>query len=151
MKPSVVIYTDGGCNTKTRLGANGMVIHNGQHCMMAQEVVEDTTNNRMELQAVINAICSLQVYCDIDLYSDSKYVVNGYSKGWVYNWQNNGWITSTGNPVKNIDLWEKFIHIIYGHTLRLHWVKGHSDSSGNCAADELCTEAMLLHRTSDIR
>ena len=96
-----------------------------------------TTNNRMELTAVIEALRLLKEPCEVELYSDSKYVIDALSKGWVYGWQKKGWVKSDKKPALNVDLWERLLPLIAAHDVRYHWVKGHAENEYNNRCDEL--------------
>ena len=102
---------------------------------------EKTTNNRMEMMGVIAALEALRRPCQIDLYTDSQYVVNAFEKGWIRNWQKNGWKTASKEPVKNKELWERMLKAASGHDLTFHWVKGHAGHPENERCDKLATEA----------
>ena len=95
-----------------------------------------TTNNRMELMAVIKALTALKVPCEVALYTDSQYVRHGIT-AWIHNWKRNGWKTSDRKPVKNADLWQALESAAARHKVEWHWVKGHADNPGNQRADEL--------------
>ena len=96
-----------------------------------------TTNNRMELTAVIEALALLKEPCIVELWSDSKYVIDGLSKGWAKGWQKRGWIKSDKKPALNPDLWERLLALCDVHTLHYHWVKGHADTAENNRCDEM--------------
>ena len=100
-----------------------------------------TTNNRMELLAVIVALESLKRPCAVTLYSDSRYVVDAIEKRWLDGWQRKGWKTAGKQPVKNVDLWKRFLEARKPHQLELRWVKGHAGHPGNERCDQLATEA----------
>ncbi len=100
-----------------------------------------TTNNRMELMAVIRALEALNRPCDIDLYSDSKYVIDAFNQHWVDNWQKNNWKTAGKKPVKNIDLWKALLKAKEPHNITFHWVKGHDGHPENERCDTLATTA----------
>jgi len=136
----VSIYTDGGGSKEYGTNA-ALLISDDNRYMIMCEAVEDTTSNRMELSGVINAIRALTVPCRVTVYSDSRYVVDSYNKGWVYNWSGNGWVTSSGRLAKNIDLWTMFLDVIAPHSLRMVWVQGHASNRGNIVVDSLCTAA----------
>lgn len=102
---------------------------------------EKTTNNRMEMMGVIAALEALRHPCQIDLYTDSQYVVNAFEKGWIRNWQKNGWKTASKEPVKNKELWERMLKAASGHDLTFHWVKGHAGHPENERCDSLATAA----------
>ena len=97
----------------------------------------DTTNNRMELIGVIEALSLLKEPCVVELYSDSKYVIDALQKGWVYGWQKKGWIKSDKKPAQNVDLWERLLPLVARHELRCHWVKGHAENEKNNRCDQL--------------
>lgn len=141
----VEIYTDGGCRgngKENSIGGYGAVlIYNG--CIKEiKKGFRDTTNNIMELTAVINALEMLNEPCDVILYSDSAYVVNAINNKWIDNWNNNGWKTSNNKEVKNIALWLKLIKLLNRHKVQFVKVKGHSDNKYNNRCDELANEAM---------
>jgi ribonuclease HI len=101
---------------------------------------KDTTNNIMEITAVIEGLKSLKRPCDVDIYSDSAYVVNAFLEGWIYNWQKNNWKTSNKQPVKNKELWEELYNLTKKHKVQFIKVKGHSDNELNNRCDELARE-----------
>lgn len=103
----------------------------------------DTTNNRMEILAVVVALENLKRPCEPVIYSDSKYVVNALTQGWIENWQAKGWKTSAKQPVKNIDLWKRLLVAAEPHKVHYRWVKGHNGHPLNDRADELAVEARL--------
>jgi ribonuclease HI len=102
-----------------------------------------TTNNRMELTAVIRALEALTRPCEIDLYLDSQYVKNGIET-WIHTWKRNGWRTSDRKPVKNAELWRELEALVHAHRIRWHWVRGHADTPGNHRADELANRGVAL-------
>ena len=104
---------------------------------------KDTTNNIMELTAVIEALKLVKYPCKIKIYSDSAYVVNAFLQGWIYNWLKKGWKTADGNPVKNKELWECLYQFTKTHEIEFIKVKGHSDNAYNNRCDELAREAIL--------
>ncbi|MCL2355346.1 MAG: ribonuclease HI, partial [Oscillospiraceae bacterium] len=101
---------------------------------------EDTTNNIMEITAVIEGLKALNKPCDVEVYSDSSYVVNAFEKGWIYNWQMSGWRTAGKTPVKNKELWEELYELTQTHKVKFIKVKGHSDNEFNNRCDELARE-----------
>ena len=133
----VVIYTDGSCKVNPGPGGWGAVLLYGAHRRELSGGEADTTNNRMELTAVIEALSLLKEPCTVDLWSDSKYVIDGLEKGWAKGWQKRGWVKSDKKPALNPDLWAKLLALTDTHTLRYHWVKGHSDTAENNRCDEL--------------
>ena len=133
----VTVYTDGACSYNPGPGGFGAVlVYKG----IEKEISgfdENTTNNRMELTAVISALECLKESCEIDLYTDSKYVADAFNKRWINNWSNNGWKTSAKKPVENQDLWIKLIELVKNHKIKWIWVKGHADNELNERCDKL--------------
>lgn len=133
----VTIYTDGACSGNPGPGGWGAILSwNGVEKELSGGAPE-TTNNRMELTAVIEALGRLREPCRVDLYSDSKYVVDALQKGWVYTWQRRGWIKADKKPALNRDLWEKLLLLLEQHEVCFHWVKGHADNEKNSRCDEM--------------
>ena len=138
----VTIYTDGACSGNPGPGGWGAIL-------MYQDVKKemsggspDTTNNIMEVTAVIEALKSLKVPCEVDLYSDSAYVVNCFKQGWIYNWIKNNWVTSSKEPVKNKELWQELYGLTKIHKVNFIKVKGHADNIYNNRCDELARKAI---------
>ena len=134
--PHVTIYTDGACSGNPGPGGWGAIL---QWQGMEKEIfggAEDTTNNRMELRAVIEALRLLKKRCRIDLYTDSKYVMQGATE-WMDNWKARGWKTAAKKPVENQDLWMELDEELTRHHIKFHWVKGHSGHPMNERADKL--------------
>ncbi len=134
---TVTIYTDGACSGNPGPGGWGAVLLYGAHRRELSGGEANTPNNRMELTAVIEALSLLKEPCTVDLWSDSKYVIDGLEKGWAKGWQKRGWVKSDKKPALNPDLWEKLLALTDTHTLRYHWVKGHADTAENNRCDEL--------------
>ena len=133
----VTIYTDGACSGNPGPGGWGAVLqYNGREKELSGGETQ-TTNNRMELSGVIAALEALKEPCAVDLYSDSKYVVDALTKGWAISWRKKGWIKSDKKPALNPDLWEKLLKLTEKHTVACHWVKGHADNKYNNRCDEL--------------
>lgn len=137
----VKIYTDGACSGNPGPGGWGAYLVFGKHEKKISGYVADTTNNRMELQSVIEALNKLSEPCRIDLFSDSVYVINGMTK-WVDSWQKRGWRSSNKQPVKNLDLWQELLLAASKHEISWHWVKGHNGDYGNEIADGLARSAV---------
>ncbi len=138
----VDIYTDGACSGNPGAGGYGIVmIYNGIRKEVNKGFIK-TTNNRMELMAVVDALSLLKQPCVVELYSDSKYVVDAINKGWIKGWQAKGWKNSKKEPVKNIDLWNKLIPELEKHQVKFIWVKGHADNVENERCDELARMAI---------
>lgn len=137
----VTIYSDGACLGNPGRGGYGTVLIAGEHRRELQQGYRMTTNNRMELLGAIIGLESLKRPCSVDLYSDSTYVVNAMSKGWLAGWQQRGWRTASKQPVKNQDLWERMVAAADRHDVRWHWVKGHSGDPENERCDALAVDA----------
>ena len=134
---TVTIYTDGACSGNPGPGGWGAILDwNGIEKEISGGAPE-TTNNRMELTGVIEALSLLKEPCVVELYSDSKYVIDALQKGWVYGWQKKGWIKSDKKPAQNVDLWERLLPLVARHELRCHWVKGHAENEKNNRCDQL--------------
>lgn len=134
---TVTIYTDGSCSGNPGPGGWGAILMYGRHKKELSGGENPTTNNRMELSAVIAALEQLKEPCQVELYSDSTYVVNALEKGWAASWQKNGWRKADKKPALNADLWERLLELSRVHTIRLHWVKGHAENEWNNRCDEL--------------
>lgn len=138
----IIIYTDGGCRGNPGVGGWGVWLRYGDHDKKLKGGEKDTTNNRMELTAAIKALEAIKSKdIDINLYTDSKYVMNGI-KDWIKGWKAKGWKTAAKKPVKNVDLWQRLDTLNATHTVHWHWVKGHSGDEGNEMADALANQAM---------
>ena len=133
----VEVYTDGACRGNPGKGGWGAILVYGGREKELSGGEAETTNNRMELTAVIRALSLLKEPCIVELYSDSKYVIDGLEKGWAKGWRAKGWIKSDKKPALNPDLWEKLLQLAEIHTLHYHWVKGHADNEFNNRCDEL--------------
>ena len=133
----VIIYTDGACSGNPGPGGWGAVLKYGAHERELSGGEPSTTNNRMELLGVITALETLKEPCSVDLYSDSKYVVDSVTKGWVYGWKKKGWIKSDKKPALNVDLWEKLLPLLEKHDVTFNWVKGHAGHPENERCDRL--------------
>ena len=127
----VTLYTDGACSGNPGPGGWGAILQYGEHKRELSGGEPSTTNNRMELTGVIAALEALKEPCEIDLYSDSKYVIDALEKGWAEGWRRRGWIKPDKKPALNPDLWERLLDLIAQHTVRLHWVKGHAQNVHN--------------------
>ncbi|MDR2899359.1 MAG: ribonuclease HI [Clostridiales bacterium] len=139
---TVDIYTDGACSGNPGPGGTGTIlIFNGVNKEISKGYTL-TTNNRMEIMAVIDGLNALKEECNVNLYSDSKYVVDAVSKGWVYNWKKNGWLRNKKEPALNTDLWEKLLPLLDTHNVQFIWVKGHSTNPLNNRCDELARNAI---------
>ena len=134
---TVTIYTDGACSGNPGPGGWGAILMYGAHKRELSGGEANTTNNRMELTAVIQALSLLKEPCIVELWSDSKYVIDGLSKGWAKGWKARGWKKADKSPALNPDLWEELLKLTTVHELRYHWVKGHADNPMNNRCDEL--------------
>lgn len=135
----VVVYTDGACKGNPGPGGWGAWLKSGTHERELWGGERRTTNNRMELTAVIEALSSLKRRCTVQLYTDSEYVRNGITS-WIHAWKARGWLTADRKPVKNIELWQRLDELAAAHDVRWHWVKGHAGDPGNERADALANK-----------
>lgn len=133
----VTIYTDGACSGNPGPGGWGAILEFRGVEKELSGGAGETTNNRMELTGVIRALQCLKEPCEVDLYSDSKYVIDGLEKGWAKSWQKRGWIKSDKKPALNPDLWEQLLQLTEIHKMTYHWVKGHAENPKNNRCDEL--------------
>ena len=134
---TVSIYTDGACSGNPGPGGWGAILMYGQHKKELAGGEGSTTNNRMELTAVIEALSILKEPCRVELYSDSKYVLDALEKGWAWGWKKKGWVKSDKKPALNPDLWEVLLGLVSKHELHYHWVKGHAENEYNNRCDEM--------------
>ena len=134
---TVTIYTDGACSGNPGPGGWGAILEwNGVEKEISGGAA-DTTNNRMELTAVIEALALLKEPCVVELYSDSKYVIDGLEKGWAKGWRARGWVKSDKKPALNPDLWERLLALTDRHEMHYHWVKGHAENEKNNRCDQM--------------
>ena len=141
MSARVVIHTDGACRGNPGPGGWGVILRYNGNLKKLNGYDPETTNNRMELTAVIEALKALTRPCDVELHTDSKYVMQGITE-WLNNWKRNGWRTAARKPVKNIDLWQQLDEEVARHKIDWNWVKGHSGIEDNEIADELANAAI---------
>ena len=139
----VTIYTDGACSGNPGPGGWGAVLMHGEHKKEISGGEKDTTNNKMELMAAIKALESLKNGCEVDIYSDSAYLINAFEKGWLDSWQQKGWRTASKDEVKNQDLWKRLLQLSNIHKINWLKVKGHSDNEFNNRCDELARDAIV--------
>ncbi|MFT5906211.1 MAG: ribonuclease HI [Cryomorphaceae bacterium] len=137
----VLIYTDGSSRGNPGPGGYGALLLSGEHQKERSGGYEKTTNNRMELMAVIVALEALKVPCDVEVYSDSKYVINAMDQGWIHGWRQRGWAKADKKPLKNIDLWKRVYDGMQTHDVKWIWVKGHAGNTHNERCDYLATFA----------
>ena len=133
---TVTIYTDGACSGNPGPGGWCAILEYRGHEKMISGGEPSTTNNRMELTAVIQALLALREPCVVELYSDSKYVIDALEKGWAWGWRKKGWIKSDKKPALNPDLWEMLLGLVSQHEMHYHWVKGHESNEKNNRCDE---------------
>ena len=138
----VIIYTDGACSGNPGLGGWGSILMMGENRKEISGGKKDTTNNVMELTAVIEALKLLKRPCKVDLYSDSAYVVNAFLQNWILGWIKNGWKNSSKEEVKNKELWQELFSLTKIHDVTFHKVKGHADNEYNNRCDELARNAI---------
>lgn len=140
----VKIYTDGACSGNPGKGGYGIILRTMIKGQIYQKEFSQgyshTTNNRMELMGVIEALKKLKKSCEVQIYSDSSYVVDAINKNWLNNWQNNNW---RGGTIKNIDLWQQLIPLLEKHQVEFFWIKGHDSNEFNNRCDELAVQARL--------
>ena len=139
---TVTIYTDGACSGNPGPGGWGSILMIGENKKEISGGEKNTTNNIMELTAVIKALQLLKRPCNVDLYSDSAYVVNAFLQNWIFGWIKNGWINSNKEEVKNKELWQELISLTKIHNVTFHKVKGHDDNEYNNRCDELARNAI---------
>ena len=134
---TVELYTDGACSGNPGPGGWGVVLRYNGHERELSGGEEMTTNNRMELTAVIQGLLALKESCVVELWSDSKYVIDALEKGWAWGWRKKGWIKSDKKPALNPDLWEMLLNLTSQHEMHYHWVKGHADNEYNNRCDKM--------------
>lgn len=139
---NIVIYTDGACSGNPGPGGWGAILMYNEHKKEISGANKETTNNIMELTAVVEALKLLKHECNVKIYSDSAYVVNAFKNGWISNWMKNGWRTSSKEPVKNKELWMTLYDFTRIHNIEFIKVKGHSDNEYNNRCDELARNAI---------
>ena len=133
----VTIYTDGACSGNPGPGGWGAILEwNGVEKELSGGEAQ-TTNTRMELTGVIRALSALKEPCEVDLYTDSKYVLDALTKGWAKSWRARGWVKADKKPALNPDLWQTLLELTERHTMHYHWVKGHADNPKNNRCDQM--------------
>ena len=140
---NVTIYTDGSCLGNPGPGGWAAILEldGTEHRREMSGGYARTTNNRMELRAVLFALGALKEPCAVELYTDSQYVCHAVEKGWLWGWKKRGWVKSDKKPVKNVDLWKRLLAAKEPHSVTFHWVKGHDGHPQNERCDELATTA----------
>lgn len=140
-RPKVVIHTDGACSGNPGPGGWGAILESGPHRKELKGGEAQTTNNRMELTAAIEALEALKAPSDVELHTDSNYLRGGITS-WIKGWKRNGWRTADKKPVKNVELWQRLEQAEAPHRVDWHWVKGHAGHDENERADELAREGL---------
>ena len=140
----VTIYTDGACSGNPGPGGWAGILIYGGHERVITGAARETTNNRMELTAIVESLRVLKGACIANVHTDSAYVANAFNEGWVDRWLTGGWKTANKKPVKNRDLWEQLLALMRTHDVRFRKVKGHADDALNNRVDGLAVEAMKL-------
>ncbi|RXT04820.1 ribonuclease HI [Ammoniphilus sp. CFH 90114] len=138
----VVVYTDGACSGNPGPGGWGAILMFGEHKKELSGGEKETTNNRMELKAAIEALKALKEPCTVKLHSDSAYLVNCFQQGWYKGWMKNGWKNSKKQPVENQDLWKEILELMKKHKVEYIKVKGHADNEYNNRCDEMAVAAI---------
>lgn len=142
----VILYTDGACSGNPGVGGWGAVLIYGEHEKQISGAVADTTNNRMEVLAVINGLECLKEPCEVTVYSDSAYMVNAVNCGWLSSWKEGDWKKADKKPVLNSDLWQRLCKLAERHNITFVKVKGHADNRYNNLCDKLATSAIKNFR-----
>ena len=138
---SVIIFTDGACSGNPGPGGYGVILQFGDRTKEISQGFKKTTNNRMELRAVIAALSALKEPCQVTLYSDSKYIVDAVRNGWARRWQKNDWKRNKRDYALNPDLWEELLSLLDIHKVEMRWIRGHSGHPENEIADRLAVNA----------
>lgn len=147
-KKRVTLYTDGACSGNPGIGGYAGVLIYNDYKKEYSGAEAETTNNRMEVIAVIEGLKRLKYDCIVDVYSDSAYTVNAFLNGWIYAWQKNGWKKADGKAVQNVDLWEELYRLVVKHSVTFHKVAGHADNVLNNRCDELARAAISTIRAT---
>ena len=142
MGEKIIIYTDGACSGNPGPGGWGAILMYKNAKKEISGGMKNTTNNIMEITAVLEALKCLKVESDVQVYSDSAYVVNAFKQGWIYNWIKKGWKTASGENVKNKELWQELYELTQKHKVEFIKVKGHSDNEFNNRCDEMARNAI---------
>ena len=143
---TVTLYTDGACSGNPGPGGWGAILEYGGAEKELSGGEDSTTNNRMELTAVIRGLEALKEPCTVELYSDSKYVIDALQKGWAKGWRSRGWIKSDKKPALNPDLWQRLLELTQTHQVHCHWVKGHADNPKNNRCDQMAVEQWKVRK-----
>ncbi len=141
-RKKVILYTDGACSGNPGLGGYGGILIYGDIQKEYSGAEEETTNNRMEIKAVIVGLKYLKYPCEVEVFSDSAYTVNAFNEGWIYGWKKKGWKKADGKEVQNVDLWEELYQLTQTHEVTFHKVAGHADDERNNRCDALARGAV---------
>lgn len=144
----VTLYTDGACSGNPGVGGWGAVLMFNGHEKRISGAEELTTNNRMEIFAVISGLECLKEPCEVTVYSDSAYTVNAFNSGWIYGWEKDGWKKADNKPVLNVDLWQRLLALTRTHKVSFVKVKGHADNEYNNICDKLATDAIKNYQSA---
>ncbi len=148
MKKTVILYTDGACSGNPGIGGYGGILMYGDVKREYSGGELQTTNNRMEVMAVIVGLKRLKYPCKVEIYSDSAYTVNAFTNGWIYGWKKSGWKKADNKPVLNVDLWEELYELTRIHEVTFYKVAGHADNELNNRCDELARAAIVEIRST---
>ena len=143
VRKKVTIYTDGACSGNPGPGGWAAILEYGEHRLELSGFEERTTNNRMELTGPIQALLKLKSPCEVLLYSDSSYLINAFTKGWLKSWQAHNWLKSDKKPAENQDLWKELLSLTAVHQVHWYKVRGHADNERNNRCDELARAAIV--------
>jgi ribonuclease HI len=143
---SVKIYTDGACSGNPGPGGYGVILKYKDHIKELSQGYKKTTNNRMELRAIIAGLEQLKEKCSVVIYSDSKYIIDAVQKGWVLRWQKNGWSRDKNHKALNSDLWKKLLFLLAKHKVKFKWIRGHAGHPENERCDHLAVTAASANR-----
>lgn len=146
----VEIYTDGACSGNPGPGGYGTILKYGKHTKELSAGYKHTTNNRMELMAIIKGLEALKESCEVTVYSDSRYIVDAINKGWLQSWIKRNWVRGKNEPVKNVDLWKQLANLIKKHKVEFVWVKGHNGLTENERCDQLAVQAAANPTLKDL-
>ncbi len=146
-QPLVKLFTDGACSGNPGPGGWGAILQSGIHKKELSGGAAETTNNRMEMMAVIVGLETIKRPCRVVVTSDSKYVIDAITKGWVKKWQANGWMRNKKDPALNVDLWERMLEQLARHQVEFVWVRGHAGHPENERCDALAVAQAQRHRT----
>ncbi len=146
----VEIYTDGACSGNPGPGGYGTILRYGKHIKELSAGYTLTTNNRMELMAIIKGLEALKEPCEVTVYSDSRYIVDAINKGWLQSWIKRNWKRGKNEPVKNVDLWKRLVELMKKHKVQFIWIKGHNGITDNERCDELAVQAAANPTLKDL-